>query len=216
MSSPFPSLSFSGLGLSGRRFRGLGGWDGKPLHPPLAAVPLGTTVATVVFDLVSRLFAGPPLARELYRSATFTLIVGQIFIALAVLTGWWDRRRLTRKATDRRHSANAHAWLMLAFGALGFCEILVRNVAYHDARHTPLAVLAMTIGLGGLAVLGGTLGGALTFEHGLAVERTKETAAQSSHGARTDALDEPAGAIPEGTRAMSSGSVVTTHRPRVD
>jgi uncharacterized membrane protein len=177
---------------------------------------LGTTVATVVFDLVSRLFAGPPLARELYRSATFTLIVGQIFIALAVLTGWWDRRRLTRKATDRRHSANAHAWLMLAFGALGFCEILVRKVAYPDARHTPLAVLAMTIGLGGLAVLGGTLGGALTFEHGLAVERTKETAAQSSHGARTDALDEPAGAIPEGTRAMSSGSVVTTHRPRVD
>jgi Bacterial regulatory proteins, luxR family len=49
---------------------------------------------------------------------------------------------------------------MLAFGALGFYEILVRNLAYPDARHTPLAVLAMTIGLGGLAVLGETLGGA--------------------------------------------------------
>lgn len=111
---------------------------------------------------------------------------------------------------------------MLAFGALSFCEILIRNIAYPDARHTPLAALAMTIGLGGLAVLGGALGGALTFEHGLAVERTQETTAQlnttqhRSYRARTDALDQPAGATPEETRATSSGSNVATHRPKVD
>jgi uncharacterized membrane protein len=41
---------------------------------------------------------------------------------------------------------------------------------YAGADQTPAAILALTVALGLLAVLGGTLGGSLTFEKGLAVE----------------------------------------------
>jgi hypothetical protein len=76
-------LSFRGLRVRGRVFRGLGGWDGKPLHAPLASVPIGTTVAAAIFDSGSRIES----SRELYRAATAVLIIGQLFVALATLTG---------------------------------------------------------------------------------------------------------------------------------
>ena len=83
---------------------------------------------------------------------------------------WWDRRRLTAKATGVRGVANAHAWVMVAFGGLSFCDILLRRGLYPDADHTPALVVGVTLATGMLAVIGGTLGGSLTFEEGLAVE----------------------------------------------
>jgi uncharacterized membrane protein len=132
---------------------------------------MGTTVAAVAFDIGSAVsIGGPVLDRQLYRSGTFVLIVGQLFIALAVLTGWWERRRLTTEGVAPRGGANAHAWLMLGFGAVSFTDILVRQTAYSDAAHTPGAVLVLTITLAVLATLGGTLGGSLAIEHGLGVK----------------------------------------------
>src|SRR5262249_58422024 len=137
------------------------------------------------------------------------VVVGRFLGGRGGLGGGGARRRPRRKETADRNAANAHAWVMLAFSALSFCEILVRNIAYPDARHTPITALAMTIGLGGLAVLGGTLGGALTFEHGLSVETRQDITAQvsatqpPSHGAPIDPLDVAARAVAEETGATS-------------
>jgi uncharacterized membrane protein len=160
------ALSFRGLRFRGRLFRGLGGWQGKPLHPPLAAVPMGTTVAAAILDVISSVESSRPL----YRSATVVLILGQAFVALAVITGWWDRRRLTAHGTESRRGANTHGWLMLLFGAVSFTDIAVRRALYADATHTPAACVIATVLLLLLAIVGGTLGGSLVFEHGLAVE----------------------------------------------
>ena len=43
-----PSWSFKG-----RRFRGLRGWSGKPLHPPLTDVPIVCYSLAAVFDVIS-------------------------------------------------------------------------------------------------------------------------------------------------------------------
>ena len=39
--------------LKGREFRGLRGWAGKPLHPPLTDFPIVCYVLAAVFDAIS-------------------------------------------------------------------------------------------------------------------------------------------------------------------
>ena len=41
------------LTLRGRTFKGLRGWSGKPLHPPLTDIPIGAYVLAATFDVVS-------------------------------------------------------------------------------------------------------------------------------------------------------------------
>jgi uncharacterized membrane protein len=186
------SVSFRhGLSLRNRAFRGLGGWSGKPLHPPVASVAIGTTVAAVVLDVASIVRPTILAARELYRAGTFVLMVGQVFLGLAVLTGWWDRRRLTRKRTEVRNVSNAHAITMLAMATASFTDIVVRRGAYPDANHTPLVVVVLTLVVALLALAGGTLGGELTFEFGLGVEPRPDKR-NAPRGARTEPRPRPA------------------------
>jgi hypothetical protein len=42
-----------GMTFKRREFRGLRGWAGKPLHPPLTDFPIVCYVLTAVFDIVS-------------------------------------------------------------------------------------------------------------------------------------------------------------------
>src|SRR3546814_2176796 len=60
------------LTLRGRTFKGLRGWAGKPLHPPLTDVPVGAYMLAAAFDVIS--FAGgddQAWARDFYRAASF-------------------------------------------------------------------------------------------------------------------------------------------------
>jgi len=70
-------LSFRpALTMRGRTSKGLRGWAGKPLHPPLTDVPVGAYVLAAAFDLISFLGRDQEWARDLYRAATFALIGG--------------------------------------------------------------------------------------------------------------------------------------------
>ena len=42
------------LTLKGRTFKGLRGWSGKPLHPPLTDLPIAAYILAAVFDGISR------------------------------------------------------------------------------------------------------------------------------------------------------------------
>ena len=98
------------LTLRGRTFKGLRGWAGKPLHPPLTDVPVGAYVLAAAFDVIS--FAGgddETWARDFYRAASFALIGGAVVSVFAALTGFWDWKRSTEKGTQARRTVNAHA-----------------------------------------------------------------------------------------------------------
>ena len=72
------------LTLRGRTFKGLRGWAGKPLHPPLTDVPVGAYILAAAFDVIS--FAGgddEAWARDFYRAASFALIGGALVSVLA-------------------------------------------------------------------------------------------------------------------------------------
>src|SRR5438270_3824566 len=65
------------LTLKGRKFKGLRGWSGKPLHPPLTDFPITAYVLGAVFDVVS-VIGGTDheWAHDFWRAGTFSFVAG--------------------------------------------------------------------------------------------------------------------------------------------
>ncbi|HEX8770136.1 MAG TPA: DUF2231 domain-containing protein, partial [Acidimicrobiales bacterium] len=108
-----PSFMFKG-----RKFRGLRGWAGKPLHPPLTDIPVGAYMLVAAFDLISFIGQDETWARDFYRAGTFTMIGGAVVSVFAALTGFWDWLKSTEKGTQARRTANAHGWTMVTVTVL--------------------------------------------------------------------------------------------------
>ena len=165
------TLSFRpALTLRGRKFKGLRGWAGKPLHPPLTDTPVGAYVLAAAFDLISALGHGHDWSRDFYRAGSFVLIGGALVSVLAALTGFWDWWKSTEKGTQARRTVNAHAWTMVTVTVLVLVGIAVRVFGFWAEQSTPGIVLAITLVIAGLTVIGGTIGGTLVFDYGFNVE----------------------------------------------
>jgi uncharacterized membrane protein len=164
-------LSFRpSLSLRGREFKGLRGWAGKPLHPPLVHIPVGAYVLAAGFDVISALGNDEAWAHDFYRAASFTLIGGAAVSVFAALTGFWDWLRSTEPGTQARRTVNAHAWTMVTVTVVVLAGIAVRALAFWDEASTPGLALAFTATAAALTAVGGTLGGSLVFDYGFNVE----------------------------------------------
>src|SRR5262249_9497860 len=158
------------LTLRGRRFKGLRGWAGKPLHPPLTDVPVGAYVLAAAFDLVSAIGHDEEWSRDFYRAASFALIGGAAVSLLAALTGFWDWLRSTEPGTQARRTANAHAITMIAGTVLVLVNIAIPCFASWDGNSTPVGGLGLQVLIALLTVVGGTIGGSLAYDYGFNVE----------------------------------------------
>ncbi|HEX9968886.1 MAG TPA: DUF2231 domain-containing protein, partial [Acidimicrobiales bacterium] len=158
------------LTMRGRKFKGLRGWAGKPLHPPLTDIPVGAYMLAAVFDLVSAVGAGEAWARDFYRAASFTLIGGAVAGLGAAVTGFWDWLKSTEKGTQARRTANAHATTMVLVTVLVLADIAVRVASFWDEQSTPGLPLALTLAAAVLTTIGGTIGGGLVYDYGFNVE----------------------------------------------
>jgi uncharacterized membrane protein len=158
------------LRMRGRTFKGLRGWAGKPLHPPLTDVPVGAYVLAAAFDLVSAVGNSQEWARDFYRAASFALIGGAVASVLAALTGFWDWLRSTEKGTQARRTVNAHAWTMVTVTVLVLAGVAVRVLGFWDEPSTPGIPLALTLAAALLTFLGGSIGGSLVYDYGFNVE----------------------------------------------
>lgn len=165
------SLSFRpSLTIRGRKFKGLRGWAGKPLHPPLTDVPVGAYTLALAFDAISFVGQNESWARDFYRAATFSLIGGVVVSVLAAATGFWDWLKSTEKETQARRTVNAHGWTMVAVTVLVITGVVVRAAAFWDEASTPAVALAITAAAALLTAIGGTIGGSLVFDYGFNVE----------------------------------------------
>jgi len=160
-----PALTFRG-----RKFKGLRGWAGKPLHPPLTDVPVGAYMLAAAFDLISFVGQDQEWARDFYRAGTFTLVGGAVVSVFAALTGFWDWFRSTEKGTQARRTVNAHGWTMVGVTVLVLVDIALRLFAYDDDLHSGAVALVLTWVAAALTVLGGTIGGSLAYDYGFNVE----------------------------------------------
>jgi uncharacterized membrane protein len=141
----------------------------RPLHAALTDIPIGAVLIATVLDVVSAASSGHSLAHETYRAATFTLMIGETGLFLAVAAGLLDARRFTTRGTRQRRSVKVHAWVMAIVGVLGIVDLVLRRNRYGDAAHTPGIVLVVTLLALGIALAGAALGGKLVFRAGIGV-----------------------------------------------
>jgi uncharacterized membrane protein len=160
------------LTMSGRKFKGLRGWAGKPFHPPLTDVPITAYMFAAVFDVLSAVLhsSHPQVGRQLFLAGSWTIVGGAGVSVLAALTGWADWHRSSEPGTQARRTINAHAITMITVTVLVLVDVLVRFGAYADRGSTPVGIVVLSVIAAVLVSIGATLGGSLVYDYGFNVE----------------------------------------------
>ena len=159
------------LTFKGRTFKGLRGWSGKPLHPPLTDVPVAAYVLAATFDVVSALGGGDHAwARELWHAGTYTFVGGAAVSVLAALTGLWDWWKSSEAGTQARRTINTHATIMVTVTVLALADIAWRLSVHDTAAATPGGIALLSVVIALLVSVGATYGGSLVYDYGFNVE----------------------------------------------
>lgn len=172
--------------LKGRESRGLRGWAGKPLHPPLTDFPIVCYVLAALFDIISyyKAYDGPveypSAAHDFFVAATYIIIAGAIVSLATALTGFWD----WWKGMDRDHSsgilgtakhtqvwrtANWHMTVMLTVTVIVIINIIIRLLQFNDG-YARVFTMILSIVAGLLVSYGAIYGGSLVYDYQFNVE----------------------------------------------
>ena len=175
------------LTLKGRKFKGLRGWSGKPLHPPLTDVPITAYVLGAVFDVISVVGGDQhEWARELWRAGTFTFVAGGVVSVFAAITGLWDAWKSSEAGTQARRTINTHATIMVTVTVLALADIAWRLNDYHTELVTPVGIAMLSVVIALLVSVGATFGGTLVYDYGFNVETAGDHPAW--HKSETDVM----------------------------
>ena len=159
------------LTIKGRTFKGLRGWAGKPLHPPLTDIPIAAYVFAAVFDVISFVGgAGHGWTRDFWHAGTYAFVGGVAVSLGAATTGFWDWLRSTEAGTQARRTVNTHAWTMVTVTLLAVADTVWRALDYSGRASTPVGIMALSLVTAGLVAVGATFGGTLVFDYGFNVE----------------------------------------------
>ena len=159
------------LTLRGRSFKGVRGWAGKPLHPPLTDFPIAAYLLAAVFDVVSAIGGHDHTwAREMWHAGTFVFVGGAAVSVLAALTGLFDWWKSSEPGTQARRTINTHATIMVTVTVLALADIIWRINDYHSEAVTPVGIAVLSAIIAVLVSVGATYGGSLVFDYGFNVE----------------------------------------------
>ena len=173
--------------LKGRTFKGLRGWAGKPLHPPLTDLPVAAYVLGAAFDVISSIGGDDHgWGRDFWRAGTYVFIGGAIVSVLAALTGFFDWLRSSEPGTQARRTANTHATIMVTVTVLTLVNIAVRLSGYNTELSAPIGITALSVVIALLVSFGATYGGSLVYDHGFNVETAGDSPVW--HRSETDVL----------------------------
>src|SRR5881275_1554616 len=154
------------LTLRGRTFKGLRGWSGKPVHPPLTDFPIAAYVFGAVFDVISVIGGDSHgWAHDFWRAGTYTFIAGAVVSVFAALSGLWDAWKSSEAGTQARRTINSHALIMVTVTVLALGDIVWR-LADYDRASTPGGLVALSVVIAVLVSLGATFGGTLVYDYG--------------------------------------------------
>jgi uncharacterized membrane protein len=159
------------LTMRGRTFKGLRGWSGKPLHPPLTDIPITAYILAAVFDVASCIGGEDHRwARELWHAGTYVFVAGVAASVLAAITGLADAWTSSEAGTQARRTINTHATIMVTVTLLAVADTVWRIADYDSSAVTPVGIAVLSVVVALLVSLGATFGGALVYEYGFNVE----------------------------------------------
>jgi uncharacterized membrane protein len=175
------------LTLKGRKFNGLRGWSGKPLHPPLTDIPITAYFLAAVFDVISAIGGKDHAwAGEFWHAGTFCFVAGVAASVFAALTGLWDAWKTSEAGTQARRTINTHATIMVSVTVLAIVDTIWRLNCYHTEVVTPAGLVVLSVVIALLVSLGATFGGTLVYDYGFNVETAGDSPVW--HKSETDVL----------------------------
>ena len=175
------------LTLKGRKFNGLRGWSGKPLHPPLTDIPITSYFLAAIFDVISAIGGKDHAwAGEFWHAGTFCFVAGVAASVFAALTGLWDAWKTSEAGTQARRTINTHATIMVSVTVLAIVDTIWRLNSYHTEAVTPAGLVVLSVVIALLVSLGATFGGTLVYDYGFNVETAGDSPVW--HKSETDVL----------------------------
>ena len=165
------------LTMRGRKFKGIRGWSGKPLHPPLTDIPVAAYVLVAVFDIVSfvawKKDPDSNVARDFFVAGTHVIVAGAIVTIPTIITGWWDWLKSAPNRTQAWRTANWHMAVMLTMSMAVAVNIMLRFAYWQTGyeQGTDSTILTLSVVVGGLVVFGALYGGAMVYEFAFNVEQ---------------------------------------------
>jgi uncharacterized membrane protein len=142
----------------------LRGFPGHPSHPPLTDVTVGAYTFAAIASVLSKAgVAGHGFAQAWWLA----LVVGAISSAFTVSTGLLDWLQIS-SGTPLKRTANLHA-VTMATASVFFVLAIVFGHDDYAAKSVGTAAFILTIVGFLLLTAGGTMGGSITYVHGMRV-----------------------------------------------
>ncbi|MGK8523847.1 DUF2231 domain-containing protein [Nocardia asteroides] len=143
----------------------LAGPYGHPFHPILVTVPIGAWVASLVFDIGSRIVNQPDF---LAQGALWLIAIGVLGAVAAAAIGFLDLLAIPG-GTPAFRTGLLHMSLNIAVTVVFAIGFLWRRAG--DGPDGPVALGPLLLSVAGLAALGvsGYLGGKLAYHYGVRV-----------------------------------------------
>ncbi|HKI24232.1 MAG TPA: DUF2231 domain-containing protein [Gaiellaceae bacterium] len=140
------------------------GFPGHPLHPPLTDATIGIYTVATAFAVLSKLGVSE---ENLATAWWLALIAGLIVTAPTALTGLLDWLTISR-GTPLWRTATLHLTSMVTATVFFLLAAIVGHGDYVDRSVGGAGLVLTLIGFAFLT-LGGWLGGAIVFTHGMRV-----------------------------------------------
>jgi uncharacterized membrane protein len=160
----------------------LAGPYGHPWHPILVTVPIGAWVASLVFDIGSRLVSDPGF---LGRGSLWLIAIGVLGAVAAALLGFLDLFAIPA-GTPAFRTGLTHMALNLAVTAAYVGNFLWRRAGFGEQAMVAFGPLALSVLSLVLLAVSGYLGGKLAYRYGVrvAAESTQAEGYQTSRRSR--------------------------------
>jgi uncharacterized membrane protein len=165
------------------------GLPGHPLHPPLTDATIGLYTGATAFGVLSALGVSD---RNMATAWWLALVVGLVVTGPTALAGFADWLSI-RWGTPIWRTATLHMASMLTATVLFLLAAIFGHGGYVDGDITTGSLILTLVGFGFLT-LGGWLGGAIVFVHGMRVlNLVDEPALRASAPVATPEKEEAAG-----------------------